>query len=409
MNLWTKADLKDVSEVQTGPFGSQLKNDQYVTGGTPVITVEHIQSFRISEFDFPSVTIEDRNRLSKYLLKTGDIVFTRVGSVDLSAYVTPNRDGWMFSSRMLRVRVTNENVSPLFLSYYFRQRAFREYILNISVGATMPSINTGILKGIPISYPSLPEQKAIAGVLSSLDDKIDLLHRQNKTLETLAETLFRQWFIEEAQDDWETVRLEEYVIVHRGLSYKGAGLASEGNGIPMHNLNSVLEGGEYKYSGIKFYSGEYKDRHKISEGDIIVTNTEQGHDLLLIGCPARIPKYYGTTGIFSQHLYKLEIKELLSNEFLYFLLKSHGVRQQITGATNGSTVNMLPRDGIEWAEFDVPPKEKIDDFTVFARKLLAKKDENYFQIKTLEKLRDTLLPKLMSGQVRVDYESEAAA
>src|SRR5690606_32306809 len=105
----------------------------------------------------------------------------------------------MFSSRMLRVR-PNTDINSRFLSYFFQQKGFRDYILNISVGATMPSINTGILKTIPISYPPRPEQTAIASILSSLDDKIDLLQRQNTTLEKMAETLFRQWFVEEAKE-----------------------------------------------------------------------------------------------------------------------------------------------------------------------------------------------------------------
>ena len=189
MSEWKECELKKIAEVQTGPFGSQLKNEQYITGGTPVITVEHINNFRIVDFDYPSVTDEDKDRLAKYLLKAGDIIFTRVGSVDLSAFVQPYQDGWMFSSRMLRVRPI-QDVDSRFLSYFFQQKRFREYILNISVGATMPSINTEILKGIPVSYPPLLEQKAIAEVLSSLDDKIDLLHRQNKSLEQMAETLY---------------------------------------------------------------------------------------------------------------------------------------------------------------------------------------------------------------------------
>ena len=214
---WKECKLEQIAEVQTGPFGSQLKNEQYITGGTPVVTVEHINNFRIVDFDYPSVTDEDKSRLSKYLLKADDIIFTRVGSVDLSAYVKPHQDGWMFSSRMLRVRPTKE-VNSKFLSYFFQQKRFRQHILNISVGATMPSINTEILKGIPVSYPPLPEQRAIASVLSSLDDKIDLLHRQNKTLEAMAETLFRQWFVEEADEGWESQPLGNLVTVKRGGS-----------------------------------------------------------------------------------------------------------------------------------------------------------------------------------------------
>jgi len=108
MGEWKECKLEKVAEVKTGPFGSQLKNEQYITGGTPVVTVEHINNFRIIDFNYPSVTDDDKQRLSKYLLKAGDIIFTRVGSVDLSAYVKPHQDGWMFSSRMLRVRPTQE-------------------------------------------------------------------------------------------------------------------------------------------------------------------------------------------------------------------------------------------------------------------------------------------------------------
>ena len=223
--------------MQTGPFGSQLKNEQYITGGTPVITVEHINNFRIADFDYPSVTDEDKDRLAKYLLKKGDIIFTRVGSVDLSAFVKPHQDGWMFSSRMLRVRLKKE-VDSRFLSYFFQQKRFREYILNISVGATMPSINTGILKSIPVAYPPLPEQKAIAEVLSALDDKIDLLHRQNKTLEQMAETLFRQWFVVEAGEDWEEVELKEICTISNGYAFKSPTYQEEGQKIINHRVGT---------------------------------------------------------------------------------------------------------------------------------------------------------------------------
>ena len=116
---WVETTLGEIAKVQTGPFGSQLKNEQYIIGGTPVVTVEHIVDFKIKDFNYPSVTEEDAKRLSKYLLKEGDIVFTRVGSVDLSAYVNRNQDGWMFSSRMLSVRPSKE-INSKFLSYFFQ-------------------------------------------------------------------------------------------------------------------------------------------------------------------------------------------------------------------------------------------------------------------------------------------------
>ena len=140
----------------------------------------------------------------------------------------------------------------------------------------------------------------------------------------------------------------------------------------------------------------------INPGDLIVTNTEQGHEMLLIGFPAIVPPYFGETGIFSQHIYKIDPKEgLLTPLFLNQLLKTHDMREQIAGSTNGSTVNMLPKDGLEWAKFKLPPKHLIDSFTEFAQPIQSKQESNYIQIKTLESLRDTLLPKLMCGEVTV--------
>lgn len=209
--------------------------------------------------------------------------------------------------------------------------------------------------------------------------------------------------MEEVKEEWETTTLEKHTDVLRGLSYKGAGLTEKGLGLPMHNLNSVYEGGGYKYEGIKYYSGEYKDRHLVCSGDIIVTNTEQGHEFRLIGFPAIVPDAFGEKGLFSQHIYRLVKRDesCLSNEFLYYLLMTPDVREQIISATNGSTVNMLAVDGLQRPEFKIPPKEKVVEFTFIVRDCWKKKNLNNKQIKTLTALRDTLLPKLMNGEARV--------
>lgn len=272
-----------------------------------------------------------------------------------------------------------------------------------NAGSAVPTLNRNHIHEIPVIIPPLPEQKAIASVLSSLDDKIDLLHRQNKTLEAMAETLFRQWFVEEAQDDWENTTLDVHTEAFRGLSYKGSGLTEKSLGLPMHNLNSVYEGGGYKYEGIKFYNGEYKERHLTTPGDIIIANTEQGQEFKLIGFPAIIPSSFGSLGLFSQHIYKLVPKNqsYLSREFIYYLLMSPSVREQIISATNGSTVNMLAIDGLRRPEFKLPPKDKVFEFKSIVQRCWEKVNLNNNQIRTLEKLRDTLLPKLMSGEVRM--------
>ncbi len=187
---WKEYKLGSVADVQTGPFGSQLHMSDYKIEGTPIITVEHLGENRITHNNLPLVGNDDKKRLIKYTLKEGDIVFSRVGSVDRRAYVNKEEDGWMFSGRCLRVRVNPKKINPKFLSFYFGQESFKETMRSIAVGATMPSINTTILSEISITIPDLLEQGRIAYLLNALDNKIDLLFRQNKTLEQLAETLF---------------------------------------------------------------------------------------------------------------------------------------------------------------------------------------------------------------------------
>lgn len=405
---WKRCDLGELiddgeADLQTGPFGTMLNASEYVPFGTPVIAVQDIGNNKLTHEKFVYVTPETASRLSRYSVKAGDIIFGRKGAVDRRAIVKPAEEGWLQGSDCIRLRLSTA-IDARFVSYQFGSDYYKEWMFQNSGGATMPSLNQTILKHLPLTLPPLAEQKAIAAVLSSLDDKIDLLHRQNKTLEALAETLFRQWFVEEAQEDWAEGSLGEYVEVMRGLSYKGSGLSEAGLGLPMHNLNSVYEGGGYKYEGIKYYCGDYKDRHLVYPGDVIVTNTEQGHEHRLIGCPAIVPDFYGEYGLFSQHVYRLR---LLGNQltvpFLYHLLMSNDMREQVTGATNGSTVNMLPKDGIEWAKFRMPPPSRIKAFTAFAAPCIEKGHKIHRSIRTLEKLRDTLLPKLMSGEVRVGY------
>ena len=173
--------LSDIAEVQTGPFGSQLHNEDYATIGTPIVTVEHLGNRRFSRQNLPLVSDDDKKRLSKYSLQEGDIVFSRVGSVDRCSYVTSTENDWLFSGRCLRVRCSSK-CHPLFLYYYFCNESVKQYIKSIAVGATMPSINTKLMAEIPILLPEFEEQKRIAESLSSFDDKIELNCRINDNL-----------------------------------------------------------------------------------------------------------------------------------------------------------------------------------------------------------------------------------
>ncbi len=390
MSKWKETELQEVAEVQTGPFGSQLKNEQYVTGGTPVITVEHVKDFKIIDFDYPSITENDRNRLSKYLLKSGDIVFTRVGSVDLSAYVKEHQEGWMFSSRMLRVRPNLEAVNSRFLSYYFQQKSFRDYILNISVGATMPSINTEILKEIPITFPCLQIQSAIASVLSSLDDKIDLLHRQNATLAKIAETLFRQWFVEEAKEDWEERSLSGIATFLNGLACQKYPPTNDIDKLPVLKIKQLRNGFS---DDCDWCTTDVNPEYIIENGDVIFSWSAS----------LMVKIWDGEKCILNQHLFKVTSDEF--PKWYYYLWSKHHLAEFISiSASHATTMGHIKRGDLDNAIVLVPSVNEMTTFTEIQSPIIDKIISNNKQLIKLVSLRETLLPNLISGEVKIKME-----
>lgn len=362
------------------------------------IGLEHIEQETLR---LNSVGVSSDVTSQKFMFRKNDILFGKLRPY-FRKVIKPQFDGicstdiWVFRAK--------NNIDQNFLFYLLASWDFVNTANTGESGTRMPRADWNFLKNTEWLLPPLKEQKAIAEVLSSLDDKIDLLHRNNKTLEQMAETLFRMIFDDELMAGEGDDCLGEFVQVNRGLSYKGSGLttADDSTAIPMINLNSVFEGGGYKEKGIKFYNGEYKDRHEVFPGDVVVANTEQGHKHLLIGCPAIVQSSVGLKAIFSQHIYRVVPRDnSFPAPFLYYLLKHPQIRDQVIGATNGSTVNMLPADGIERVKFNAPAKEKILEFNCFVSDLLSKAERNNNEIRTLTNMRNLLLPNLISGKVIV--------
>lgn len=400
MSKFTTHKLEEIAEVQTGPFGSQLHMSDYKKEGTPIITVEHLGENRIIHKNLPLVGDEDKSRLKKYILKEGDIVFSRVGSVDRCAYVSAKEDDWMFSGRCLRVR-TNDKVDSRFLSFYFNQESFKEYIRMIAVGATMPSINTTILSEVEIVLPPLKEQKIIAEILSSLDEKIDLLHNQNKTLEQIAETLFRQWFVEESSST-EEVCLGDFVETVNGFSYKSSELNPSENALV--TLKSFNRDGSFRLDGFKEFTGKVNQRQTLKQGDLIVAHTDITQDAEVIGNPVLViedPKY--KTLVMTMDCVKVIPKNNdYSIPFLYYLMKRPEFKFHCLGCSNGTTVLHLSKTAIPTFTFPKPDIEKLKLFTLKSNELIQKSFINHNQIRTLTQLRNTILPKLISGEAALN-------
>jgi type I restriction enzyme S subunit len=317
----------------------------------------------------------------------GDIVFSRVGSVDRRAYVSDKEEGWLFSGRLLRVRANKKVIYPKYLSYFFGQERFKEHIRRIAVGATMPSINTSILSNVDISFPPLPEQRAIAGVLSSLDDKIDLLHRENEILEALAETLFRQWFIEEAEDDWEEKPLDEIAVFLNGLACQKFPPKNDRDKLPVLKIKE-LRGGVSDQSD--WASTDISEEYIVRNGDIIFSWS--GSLLLKI--------WDGQDCILNQHLFRVTPNNF-PKWFVYFWIQNHLRKFILIAESKSTTMGHIKRSDLSNSEVLIPSRDELSEMDENVSPFFQKIINNNQQISVLESLRDLLLPKLMNGEVRL--------
>lgn len=370
MSEWRQITLGEVADIQTGPFGSQLHSADYVPVGIPSIMPTNIGNrLEVIRRNIACITEEDAQRLDRYIVKDGDIVYSRRGDVEKCAYITKNEDGWLCGTGCLRIRFESKDVIPRFVAYYLSTDEIKGWVSGNAVGTTMPNLNSSILRRLPLSIPSCEEQKSIASVLSSLDDKIDLLHRQNKTLEAMAETLFRQWFVEGA-GDWEVGKVEDLFVLQRGFD------------LPVQNRTS----GKFPIFASSGLSG-YHEEYKVKAPGITTGRSGVLGNVFLV-----LEDFWP----LNTSLYIKEFK-LATPLYAYFVLKS----LDLNSFNAGSAVPTLNRNHVHEESILIPPNELIMEFDRMASPLYLKIKKNESQITTLENIRDGLLPKLMSGDVRV--------
>ena len=258
----------------------------------------------------------------------------------------------------------------------------------------MPNLNSSILRRVPLLVPPISEQKAITQVLSSLDDKIDLLHRQNKTLEAIAETLFRQWFIEEAQDDWEEGTLQDEFDFTMGQSPPGSSFNEEGVGMPMFQGNADFE---FRFPKERVYTTEPKRLANRLDTLISVRAPVGAQNMAHKEC------CIGRGVAAFRHK-----KDRSFYTYTYFKMQS--LMTEIKQFNNEGTVfGSISKSDISVLTVTIPPDDSVLLFENRVKPMNDKVIKNCQQIQLLENLRDTLLPKLMSGAVRVSVEPDLKA
>ena len=422
--------------IQTGPFGSQLHNSDYVSIGVPIITVEHLGENIIDGKDAPLVSTEDAARLARYTLETGDIVFSRVGSVDRRSIVSTSQRGWLFSGRLLRVRPNHELVNSTFLSYFFGLESFKSYIRSIAVGATMPSLNTELLSTVPVIVPAMEEQKVIAAVLASLDDKIRLNTELSQTLEAIAQTIFKSWFIDfdpvhaksrgekpEGMSDEiaalfpDSFEESELGLIPKGWVVKPASdlydvaigrtpprkepeWFCEGNsGVQWVSIRDMGTYGVFSTRTSECLTSEAVVKHrvpivpentvlmsfKLTVGKLCITDT----DLVTNEAIAHFKR--NTSSPSTEYTYLW-----LGN----FEMGSLDSTSSIGTATNSGGVRKIP--------FLVPVDSVMNSFNVFVESIFTQLKLLSKEIQTLTEIRDSLLPRLISGEIEIPSEMLAS-
>lgn len=387
--------LRELADIQTGPFGSQLHKEDYVADGTPIVTVEHLGNKMFSEQNLPRVSNTDKNRLKKYVLKQGDIVFSRVGSVDRCSYVDQKHDGWMFSGRCLRVRPTSE-IDSEYLYYYFCLEETKQFVRNIAVGATMPSINTKLLGEVVVTFPELEQQKRISGILSAIDSKIEVNQKINDNLQQQAQALFKSWFLNyepwdgTAPNSWLHGKLGDYANIKRGGSPRPIQEYLSDSGLRWLKISDV--------TGLQTpFIIDIKD-HIIEEGLKKTVFLKAGSLVLSNSATPGIPKILDVDScIHDGWLYFPESR--FSNEYLYLYFKY--IRQQLVNLSNGSVFNNLKTDILKGYPTILPDEETLQRFDGIIKPMFLQMLNLTRESHDLMDLRDTILPRLMSGELDV--------
>ncbi len=365
MSEWKEDNLGSVLEVKYGKDHKKLQNGSipcYGSGGL--------------------MRYVDRPLYDKV-----SILIPRKGS--LNNIMFQDRPFWTVDT-MFWSKIDEEKVFPKFLFY---QLTLIDYT-NLNVGSAVPSLTVPVINEIEIKLPPLPEQKAIAEVLSSLDDKIDLLHRQNKTLEQMAETLFRQWFVEEAKEDWETGNILNYAVHSKDSVHPKKSPQIE---FYHYSIPSFDKG----KSPIKELGGDIQsNKYKVPINCVLFAKLNPHKDKRVW----LLQKEVNENSICSTEFQIVKPNKGIFLYFIYGWLSNYQNFKEIAsgvGGTSGSHQRIAPNIIFEF-QCPIIDEDYIEEYTNQVEPIFEKQVNNQNQIRTLEKMRDTLLPKLMNDEVNIN-------
>jgi type I restriction enzyme S subunit len=418
---------RDGGSVKTGPFGTTLKANEYSTEGVPLISVGEVGygSLRVHE-NTPRAPREVVERLPEYVLEPGDIVFGRKGAVDRSAFVKPEQAGWFLGSDGIRLRLPKTSDAH-FIAYQLQSVDTRSWLIQHATGTTMASLNQAIIERVPIVLPPLPEQRAIAHILGTLDDKIELNRRMSETLEAMARALFKSWFVDfdpvrakmQGRDpglpkpfaDLFPARLVDSELgeIPEGCAVKTIGDLAEVVG----GSTPATKEAAYWEDGIHYWATP-KDLSALSVPVLLETErriTDAGLNQISSGLlsagtvllSSRAPIGYLAIAevpvAINQGFIAMKPRKGVSNLFL--LLWAQYAHEEILSHANGSTFLEISKSNFRPISVVAPLEDIFIAFDRIVRPIYQRIVSNERESRTLAALRDALLPKLVSGEMRV--------
>ncbi len=389
MNSWKEFKLVDVLELITK--GTTPPNGQgFVNLGINYIKSDAINyNGRIDKSKFVQIDLKTHEKFKRSQLKEFDILFSMAGAyLGKNAIVTSEILPANTNQALAILRLNRTLAIPRYVSYYLSQNEIIDFVNNMSGQSAQPNINFQEISSIPLLLPPLEEQKAIAEILSSLDDKIDILHRQNQTLESLSQTHFRQWFIEEAKEEWEEKPLTKIADFLNGLACQKFLPQNDIDKLPVLKIKDLKDGIS---ENSDYATSDVKPEYIVNNGDVIFAWSAS----------LMVKIWDGEQCVLNQHLFKVTSKDF-PKWFYYHWCKYHLDNFIDIASEHATTMGHIKRSDLDEAMCIIPSSEELVKMNEQILPIFEKLEINSKQIKSLEKMRNTLLQKLLSGEVRVE-------
>src|ERR1051326_807792 len=414
-------------DIQTGPFGSQLHASDYVLDGVPSIMPQNIGDNRIIEEGIARVSLGDAERLSRYLVRKGDIVYSRRGDVEKRALVREHEDGWLCGTGCLRVRFGQGDVDPRYASFYLGHPIVREWIVRHAHGATMPNLNTSILSRCPFVIPPAADQSAFANILSAFDDRIELNRRINETLEAMTRALFKSWFVDfdpvRCKAERQDIALPRHIadLFPDALEQTESGEIPKGWRLsPVYGIAAFINGAAYrdfepnqqrkglpiiKIAELKngvtaqtaFSDAEMPEKYRIDKRDILFSwsgNPDTSIDTFVW---ARGP------GWLNQHIFRVIPPNEEARAFVLMTLRDlRPVFAEIARNKQTTGLGHVTAADLKRLRVAYPPKSVLREWNRIVEPLLERSFLLQLECCTLTSVRDVLLPKILSGELQID-------